>query len=386
MKQNQYLIIGAGLSGLAAALKVEKQGGRSIVIDESDTIGGKLKTELFEDNYLLDHGFQVLLPAYSELQKTIDLKALDLKYFKSGALIFNGTEKMRVSDPLQDPRLLFETLFSTVGNFKDKWLVAKLRLSVLLTSDEKLLSKKLGSSIDFLRQFGFSDQMIENFWRPFFSGIFLESELQTEASFFKFLFKMFSQCPVAVPSAGIAALPQWMHAQLKNSEVILNSRVSSRTDQSVTLENGKIFNGNVIDARPTEATAWGCVTTLYFSSARSPLQGPWLFLNKRQTNSLVNHVAVMTEVSKSYSRNGNALISVNILRPQVSSTEFAQVLTELEVFFGEQVRSWKFLKSFEIPRALPLYLSPHVINGIQITPSQQGALQRGHQLVEDSSV
>ena len=386
MKQNLYLIIGAGLSGLAAAMKIEKHGGSSVLIDAADTIGGKLKTELFEDNYLLDHGFQVLLPAYAELQKNIDLKALNLKYFKSGALIFNGTNKMRISDPLQDPSLLFETLFSSVGHVKDKWLIAKLRLSVLMTSDQKLLSQNLGTSVDFLRQFGFSDQMIENFWRPFFSGIFLESELQTEASFLKFLFKMFSQSPVAVPAEGIAELPKWMHAQLKSTDVLLNSRVSARSEKSITLETGKVLNGIVIDARPVETAKWGHVTTLYFSSPKSPIQGSWLFLNKRQTNSLVNHVAVMTEVSKSYSRNGNALISVNILRPQISSAEFAHVLTELQVFFGEEVRSWKFLKSFEIPHALPLYLSSQVQSAIRITPSQQGALQRGHQLALDASI
>lgn len=379
MNNTQILIIGAGLAGLAAALKIEKQGGRALIFEESEAVGGKLKTEVFEDSYLLDHGFQVLLPAYPALRHHVNLNALDLKYFKSGALIFNGTQKLRISDPLQDPSLLFETLFSKVGHFKDKWLIVKLRISVLSQSNEKLLSQSLGTSLDFLRRFGFSDDMIENFWRPFFSGIFLEDELRTEASFLKFLFKMFSQSPVAVPAKGIAVLPNWMQQQLKNSEVLLQSRVISSTEKSVTLENGKSFSGPVIDTRPVASDNWGSVTTLYFAASESPIQGPYLFLNRKMKDTLVNHVAVMTEVSQDYAKKGDALISVNILRSHVSPQDFSKVLIELGTYFGPQVKAWRFLKSFEISKALPLYLQ----TGVQpspVTPSQQGAFQRGQAL------
>ena len=345
IKQKQYLIIGAGLAGLAAALKIEKQGGTAILIEEDPVIGGKLKTELFEETYLLDHGFQVLLPGYSQLQNSVDLAALDLRYFKSGALVFDGNKKIRISDPFKDPHLLFETLLSEIGSFKDKCLVLKLKLSVLSTSDHKLLGQRLGSSIDFLRNYGFSEKMIENFWRPFFSGIFLEDQLLTEGSYLKFLFKMFSKAPVAVPAKGIAELPRWMSQQLKKSEILLGSRAQHVSANQVILQSGKTFNGIVIDTRPAENKKWGAVTTLYFSAAVSPIAGPWLFLNRKTSTSLINHVAVMTEVCPSYSRAGDVLISVNALRPALGNHELLQIREELQIFFGPDVKKWRFLES-----------------------------------------
>lgn len=375
MTSDKWIIIGSGLSGLAAANEIEKRGGTCTILEQDNEIGGKLKTEFFENSYRLDHGFQVLLPAYPMLQEKVDLNQLNLKFFKPGALVRTSQGMTKITDPICEPWTIFETLFSSIGSFKDKLLILKLRAYVMTQSESELLKNSQGTSLQFLKNYGFSDLMIENFWRPFFSGIFLEDQLQTEASFLQFLFKMFSLSPVAVPALGISELPKQMAARLQKTEMRLNQKVMSATDQSVTLQNGEKIQGRVLDTRPRDVKKWGSVTTLYYSAPESPIDGPWLYLN--QNKKLVNHVAVMSEVSQDYAVKGDALISVNVLKAPLNSQDQKVIQEELEVLFGPKVKSWRFLKSFEIPEALPLYL-----NAVgNLTPSQQGAFHRAQSLV-----
>ncbi|HSF56008.1 MAG TPA: FAD/NAD(P)-binding protein, partial [Algoriphagus sp.] len=80
MEEEKIYIIGAGLSGLVAALELEKSGFTPIILEASDRIGGRMKTDEV-DGFLLDHGFQVLNTAYPEAKKYLDFQALNLKYF-----------------------------------------------------------------------------------------------------------------------------------------------------------------------------------------------------------------------------------------------------------------------------------------------------------------
>ncbi|NQZ79301.1 MAG: NAD(P)/FAD-dependent oxidoreductase, partial [Ekhidna sp.] len=81
------LIIGAGVSGLIAAQKLESYGYSPTVIEASDRVGGRVKTDVV-NGYQLDHGFQVLLDAYPMAQKYLDYDQLDLQSLSSGALIY----------------------------------------------------------------------------------------------------------------------------------------------------------------------------------------------------------------------------------------------------------------------------------------------------------
>ena len=379
-KTKNWIVIGSGLTGLACAQRIEcETNDNCLILEQSLELGGKLKTELFEQSYLLDHGFQVLLPAYSELKKNADLKKLDLCYFESGAIIHSEKGITQVSDPVQKPLLIFETLLSDVGNFKDKLLVMKLRAQVFLQSDQALLNNSKGSSYQFLIDFGFSEDMIQNFWQPFFSGIFLEDKLETDSSFLQFLFKMFSLSKVAVPRNGIQQLPMLMAAGLRKTQIKFNSKVVKIGSDHVTLSDGTKVFGQTIDARPPQNTKWGSVTTFYFSAAVSPVKGPWLILNSKNLNRLVNHVAVMSEVSPDYAKNGDALISVNVLKGSITDSDLVKIKHDLKAMFGDQTLAWKFLKSFEIPQALPLYLAADVSG---ITPSQQGAFIRSKSLLQ----
>ncbi|HSM64649.1 MAG TPA: FAD-dependent oxidoreductase, partial [Gillisia sp.] len=132
MKKQDYKIhiIGAGVSGLTAARVLEDNGYSPVVIEATDRVGGRVKTDLVE-GYQLDHGFQVLLTAYPAAQKYLDFEALELQEFLPGATVFSNGRARTLGDPLRNISLLLPTLFSGIGTLSDKLKI--LRLNILLS-------------------------------------------------------------------------------------------------------------------------------------------------------------------------------------------------------------------------------------------------------------
>ena len=82
-------IIGAGVSGLISALILEKQGFSPIIIEATNRVGGRVKTDII-NGYQLDRGFQVLLTAYPMINKYLNLESLELQNFIPGACIYKN--------------------------------------------------------------------------------------------------------------------------------------------------------------------------------------------------------------------------------------------------------------------------------------------------------
>jgi len=96
------IVVGAGLAGLRAARRLREAGMRPLVLESSDGIGGRVRTDRIE-GFLLDRGFQVLLEGYSEARAILDYPALDLRRFYPGALVRMGGRFTRVGDPFRKP-------------------------------------------------------------------------------------------------------------------------------------------------------------------------------------------------------------------------------------------------------------------------------------------
>ena len=56
------VVVGAGLAGLSCAVTLHRAGVGTIVVEASDGVGGRVRTDQV-DGFLLDRGFQVMLPA-----------------------------------------------------------------------------------------------------------------------------------------------------------------------------------------------------------------------------------------------------------------------------------------------------------------------------------
>src|SRR4051794_30875830 len=166
------IVAGGGLAGLACARFLHQRGLDVKLLEASDAVGGRVRTDSV-DGFLLDRGFQVLLTAYPEARRLLNYQSLKLRTFSPGALIRMDGKFHRISDPFRQPWTLPATHFSAVGNLKDKLRIARLRRHVLAGSIDEIFQRPETSSLDALLEFGFSDRIIGSFFRPFFGGIFL---------------------------------------------------------------------------------------------------------------------------------------------------------------------------------------------------------------------
>ena len=69
---SDVVVIGAGAAGLVCALDLVRAGVDCTVVEASDGVGGRVRTDGV-DGFLLDRGFQILLTAYPEVRRRLDL-------------------------------------------------------------------------------------------------------------------------------------------------------------------------------------------------------------------------------------------------------------------------------------------------------------------------
>jgi phytoene dehydrogenase-like protein len=157
------IIVGAGIAGLCCARKLHASGISFVLLEASDRIGGRIKTDRV-DGFLLDHGFQVLQDAYPEARKQLDYQALDLHRFAPGAIVRANGKFHHIADPRRLPKYLRETLSAPIGTFSDRLKLMRLSRKVSRGSIAALFQQPESLTIDFLRSEGFSESMIQRFF------------------------------------------------------------------------------------------------------------------------------------------------------------------------------------------------------------------------------
>lgn len=364
-QKNEYdaIIVGAGLAGLSTALSLNEAGRSILILEKSDRVGGRLRTDK-QDGFLLDHGFQVLLTAYPQCKRLLDYESLQLRHFEPGALLWNGQNVDLVADPFRHPELILKTLKSDSGSFSDKLRIAKLATKLSASSTDAVYKKPERSALAALREKGFSEAMIERFFRPFFSGIFLESELASTSRMLDFVFKCFSSGYAALPVRGMAEIPQQLAKRLPQERLILNESVTEISSQNVSTKSGLRFKAKeVILATDMQTAArfstsikdrgWNATQCFYFSAPKSPLPRAMIALNASGEGAIEN-ICVPTDIAPSYGPEGKSLLCVSTKTG--CYVDAALIASELQRWFGEQASKFELLKRFSIPMALPRQL------------------------------
>lgn len=364
LSNSPIIIIGAGAAGLVAALELEKAGHRPLILEAGDRVGGRLKTDEV-DGFRLDRGFQVLLTEYPEVKRYLDLKALGVKTFRPGGHIHTRQQHFRFADPLREPAQIIRTTLSPVGTLSDKIKLGQLGLKMRSKSVEdcfKGYSEQ--KTIDYLWSLGFSEQIVERFFRPFFGGIFLEQELSTPAAMFRFIFKMFGQGGASLPAEGIEAIPRQLAGLLTQTEIRCNTPVASVSGNTVTLADGTAMDaaGIIIACPPDkilpqlagDPITWKSTSNLYFYSSRRLKENRLINLVSDPT-SLINTFAVLDEVAPSYKLDaqGGSLISVTLREAVTRDSQLAQAEQDLLRHSRLPNNTLRFLKHYEVKQALP---------------------------------
>ncbi|WP_373522746.1 NAD(P)/FAD-dependent oxidoreductase [Aquiflexum sp.] len=355
-------IIGAGISGLIAAYELERSGFSPIILESEKVVGGRVKTD-YQDGFNFDRGFQVLLTAYPEAKRYLDYESLKLKMFDPGAIIIRPGNLFTIHDPLRNPLKIFSMAFSSVGTFMDKIRIFKLTQSLKNKSDEEIFNEPDNTTLEFLRAYGFTERIIENFFMPFFRGIFLENELDTSSRMFKFVFKMFSLGNAAVPENGMQAIPDQLKRKLTKTTFRINTAVKRIEGNLIELASGERLKADkiIIATRPDKILPQMAgqfkpsrkVVNLYFSLEKSFFASPMIGLVKDK-QFLVNNLVFMTDVSKSYSKTGRALLSVSITKAVTVDDKLTEMVKiELEALTNIKSAHFKLEKIYEIEDALP---------------------------------
>lgn len=360
------IIIGAGLSGLTAANYLQQKELSFLILEAEGQVGGRIKTST-KDGFLLDHGFQVFAKAYPEAKALLDYEKLDLHAFLPGAFLLQGNGKIdRIGDPTRDWSSLLPTFFAKAGSLNSKLNILKLKQHLSKKSIEDIFSNKESTYLQALEEYGFDQQLIKHFFKPFFSGIFLEKGSLSSRYMFDFVFKMFAEDDVVVPAQGMQAIPNQLAANLPKDSILLNKSAVDIDGGKVTTADGQIYEGRCILLAteaiglaatyiPVKQQEFVSTTQLYFSSVRAPLNKPIIALNT-QPNQLVNNFTVISQVAPSYAPAGKQLLSASIIgQTSLDHITLAnQVKMELGKWFGSEVDAWKLIEVFNIQYALPV--------------------------------
>ncbi len=370
------IIIGAGMAGLACATWLHRAGRPVLVLEAADAVGGRVRTDVTPDGFRLDRGFQILLTSYPEARRMFDYGALKLKSFRSGAVIrLPDGQETTLENPLHAPLMAFAALASPIGTVKDKLLIGKLVAQLAGCPPEQLLAQPSVTTLEFLRQYGWSEQIIDSFFRPFFGGVYLDRELGTASNFFEFVFQQFMQGSAAIPSLGIQQLPEQLAGRLPADTIRLNTPVAAVAEggRLVYLASGETLPAAAVVLAtdgPAAARLLGAdlpappvpaarpTTCTYFATAGpTPSHGRNILHLNALPGALAHNVSFPAESGAAVAPVGQGLVSVSTHGEHGLSEEelTARLRTELVAWFGPMAHMWRHLRTYRIEQALPVY-------------------------------
>ncbi|WP_284117606.1 NAD(P)/FAD-dependent oxidoreductase [Streptomyces fragilis] len=391
------VVVGAGLAGLACALDLCRAGRRVALLEASDGVGGRVRTDRL-DGFTLDRGFQVFNTSYPQVKRRLDLKALRLRPFPPGLLAHTADGPVRLCDPTRRPAEAGALLPGRVLPARD--LAA---LGVITARDAVLPARVLTRSPDTrstaaaLARAGVSPGTVDGVLRPFLAGVFLEDRLETSARFFHLVWRTMVRGTLCLPADGVGAVPAQLAGGLPEGVLRLESPVQAVTDDGVLLADGRELAAPSVVVATDAATAarllpgvaapaGRTVTTYYHAAARPPLDEPTLVVDSTLR---VLNTCVLSEVTSTYAPPGTALVSTSVLgddRPGRGE----EVLRRLGELYGTGTGDWRQVAAYTVRGALPVMEPPwplsrttrlgagrYVCGDHRATGSVQGALASG---------
>ncbi|GAC1398695.1 MAG: NAD(P)/FAD-dependent oxidoreductase [Ktedonobacteraceae bacterium] len=370
------VVVGAGLAGLTCAKILAERGQHVLVLEASDRVGGRVRTDIHQDGYRLDRGFQVLFTAYAAATRHLDFERLKQRTFEPGAILVKNSKSYEIADPLRDPARLVTSIFNPLLSPLDKLRTLELVAQVMrLSTREIFVGQGQPDGRDetteaYLRRLGFSESgFIDAFIRPFYGGIFLDRTLHTSARMFQFTLKMLAQGNTIVPAEGIQSIPEQLAATLPEGAVRLHARVreilvTNNRVTGVRLEDGEQINAEQVvlatESRvaekfvqktlPTQGVSTVC---LYFAGNEQLYRQRKILLNTNP-NAYVNNAVLLTNIAPTYAPPRKHLLSVTVLGNPVEDDEHIaqRSLKEMADWFPDaHLSSWQLLAVYRIPFA-----------------------------------
>jgi phytoene dehydrogenase-like protein len=370
------VVVGAGLAGLTCAKILAERGQRVLVLEATDQVGGRVRTDYHEDGYRLDRGFQVLFTAYAAAARHLDFDRLKQRTFEPGAILVKNDKRREIADPLRDPNSLLPSVFNPFVSPLDKLRTLALVAQVRRLSTRQIFAGdgqpegKDETTEAYLRRLGFSDAgFIDSFIRPFYGGIFLDRSLQTSARMFQFTFKMLAEGKIILPAEGIQRIPEQLAEVLPEGSLRFRARVGEvlisgnrvtgvrlttgeqiEADQVVIATESRIAEKFAQKSLPTQGMSVVC---LYFAGNEQLYKQRKILLNSN-ANAYVNNAVLLTNIAPTYAPPRKHLLSVSVLgNPTEDDEAVAQrSLQEMANWFPDShLKNWQLLAVYRIPFA-----------------------------------
>ncbi|MCT7356793.1 FAD-dependent oxidoreductase [Streptomyces sp. 15-116A] len=398
------VVVGAGLAGLACALDLCRAGWRVALLEASDGVGGRMRTDR-QDGFLIDRGFQVFNTSYPQVKRRLELRGLRLRPFTAGLVAHTSHGPVRLADPTREPGAAGTLLPGRALSARDLAALAALtaRDAVLPVSLTRQLPDRPTSAA--LARAGLSDAVIADILRPFLSGVFLEDRLETSARFFHLVWRSMVRGSLCLPAEGIGAVPARLAEGLPDGVLRLGTPVAEVTDTGVLLSDGSEVPARAVVVATDPATAarllpgltvpdTRTVTTYYHATDRPPTTEPTLIVDSRGT---VLNTCVLSAVAPTYAPPGTGLVSTSVLGTDPPGRAQA-VLRRLAELYGTDTSGWQQIAARTVEGALPAMLPPwplsrttrrasgrYVCGDHRATGSVQGALASGTRAAREVS-
>ncbi|WP_440104982.1 NAD(P)/FAD-dependent oxidoreductase [Streptosporangium sp. H16] len=399
--RDTVVIVGAGLAGLACALRLRSAGVEVRVVEAADEVGGRVRTDVV-DGFRLDHGFQVFNTAYPEAARVLDVAALDLRPIPSGLISFDRGRRERLMLPWRHPGQALSGLLADVGSPADKAALAALTARDLLLPASLLRGGRERTTREELRHWGVSPKMVEKLIRPFLSGVVLERELETSSRFFHLVWRAFARGTVGVPALGMGEITRQLAARLPEGALAPGTPVLAVTGEGVETAGGATIPARavVVATDPAmaatlcpglEIPAMRSVTTFYHAASRSPMDDPTQIVD---AEGHITDTLVISDAAPEYAPPGRALVSTSVLGV-LSDADEPRVRARLSQIYGTDTSGWEHLATYAVKGALPAMVPPfrlrrpvrlapgrYVCGDHRDTGSQQGALVSGRRAAD----
>lgn len=344
------VIVGAGLAGLAAARQLAIHGVDVSVLEASDAVGGRVRTDIV-DGYQLDRGFQLYNPAYPEAARVLDHEALDLHPLTRGLIVALDGEQARLADPRAKPGWIPDSTARRTGSARAKLQFARYALQTSRASQSELLAREDVPAQVALVRAGVDAKLLDRVLRPFLAGVFLEPSLLTSRRFMDAVLTSFVRGTPALPARGMQAIPEQLHASLPPGTVQFGERVRDvralRAD-AVIVATDPITAGELLPS--VEVPVPRAVTTWYHVVDEQLTEGASVLVVDGLDRGPVINTVALTNAVPSYAPGGRTLVSTSSLRHGVQECD---VRRHLAILYGKDTSHWECIGTYPIPYALP---------------------------------
>jgi hypothetical protein len=357
------LVVGAGAAGLTCAADLCAAGLSVRVLEAGDAPGGRMRTDV-RDGYRLDRGFHVFNTDYPQVRRLIDVDELDLQAIAAGCLLCTDGTRHRLGHPLRMPGVWHEAIGGHLASAKDLVRLSAVCAGELVTPVPRLKAATETTARHALEGAGLSEGFIDTVLRPVLAGVFLDTDLATSSRVLRLVCRSMLRGTIALPAAGIGAVPLQLAARLPPGTLALEHPVAELTDAGVALADGSEMPARHVVVATDPAAAEGLlpevpeadslpVTTYYHAALRPPLEEPILLVDAGLG---LLYTIVVSNALPACAPHGAALIATSLATASPPAQDV--VREQLAAIYETDTSGWSCVGVYRIERALPSMKPP----------------------------